>query len=374
MKILSLTNCPLDPNLGSGKTVLSYTQGLRELGHTIDVADPKNYESFSKFRRAKKFRQAWGSWNFAKEKLRTQQYDLIEFYGDEFWLTTWYLSKLTKRSLLVAHTNGLELIAAIRESADKTHSNYLYDLFYQQTHARFSYIAFASANAFVSLCELDRQHVLKLGLYPAHRTAVVEPGLDKEYLSLPLIPKKEKRVSFMGSWISRKGVKNIITVMSKVLAQNLDLHFDVYGTGGSQDIVLASFPINLHSRIHVYPRLSKEEIANNLSKSSVFFFPSQYEGFGIALAEAMACSCAVVTTPTGFGADLNHGQEAIVCNFNDIEAMEYGIKRLLQEHDFRLKIAQQGWQRVRSLTWEANIQKLLETYEEWVKEHQKLHY
>jgi hypothetical protein len=43
MKILSLTNCPLDPNLGSGKTVLSYTQGLRELGHTIDVADPKNY-------------------------------------------------------------------------------------------------------------------------------------------------------------------------------------------------------------------------------------------------------------------------------------------------------------------------------------------
>jgi hypothetical protein len=28
----------------------------------------------------------------------------------------------------------------------------------------------------------------------------------------------------------------------------------------------------------------------------------------------------------------------------------------------------------RSLTWEANIQKLLETYEEWVKEHQKLHH
>ncbi|MFM6496326.1 MAG: glycosyltransferase family 4 protein [Dolichospermum sp.] len=374
MHCLSFTNCPVDPKLGSGKTVFNYTNGLRNLGHSIDVAEPKNYESYPYFRRAKKFRQAWGAWNFAKEKLRTQQYDLIEFYGDEFWLTTWYLSKLTKRPLLVAHTNGLELIAAIRESADKTHSNYLYDLFRQQTHARFSHIAFASADAFVSLCELDRQHVLKLGLYPAHRTAVVEPGLDKEYLFLPFIPEKEKRVGFMGSWISRKGVKNIITVMSKILAQNLDLHFDVYGTGGAQDSVLDSFQNNLHSRIHVYPRLSNKEIARNLSKSSVFFFPSQYEGFGIALAEAMACSCAVVTTPTGFGADLNHGQEAIVCNFNDIEAMEYGIKRLLQEHDFRLKIAQQGWQRVRSLTWEANIKKLSETYEEWVKEHQKMHH
>jgi glycosyltransferase involved in cell wall biosynthesis len=175
----------------------------------------------------------------------------------------------------------------------------------------------------------------------------------------------------MGSWISRKGIKNIITVMSKLLAQNLDLHFDVYGTGGAQDIVLASFPINLHSRIHVYPRLSNEEIAHNLSKSAVFFFPSQYEGFGIALAEAMACSCAVVTTPTGFGADLNHGHEALIYDFNDTEAMEYGVERLLQEQDFRLKIAQQGWQRVRSLCWETNIRKLSEIYSEWVGEHQK---
>jgi hypothetical protein len=28
----------------------------------------------------------------------------------------------------------------------------------------------------------------------------------------------------------------------------------------------------------------------------------------------------------------------------------------------------------RSLTWEAIIKKLSETYEEWVKEHQKLHH
>ena len=87
----------------------------------------------------------------------------------------------------------------------------------------------------------------------------------------------------------------------------------------------------------------------------------------------MACSCAVITTPTGFGSDLNHEQEAIICNFNDTEAMEYGVKRLLQEHDFRLKIAYQGWQRVRSLCWESNIRKLSEIYGEWVKEHQKLH-
>lgn len=44
MRILSLTNCPLDPKSGSGKTVLMYSQGLRNLGQFVDVAEPKDYE------------------------------------------------------------------------------------------------------------------------------------------------------------------------------------------------------------------------------------------------------------------------------------------------------------------------------------------
>ena len=110
MRILSLTNCPLDPKSGSGKTVLMYSKGLQNLGHSVDVAEPKDYETWHGIGRAKKFRQAWGAWNFVKQKLRITQYGVIEFYGDEFWLATWQLSKLPKRPLLVAHTNGLELI------------------------------------------------------------------------------------------------------------------------------------------------------------------------------------------------------------------------------------------------------------------------
>ncbi|MTJ53682.1 glycosyltransferase family 4 protein [Anabaena sp. UHCC 0253] len=374
MNILSFTNCPLDLKLGSGKAVIKYSQGLQSVGHSVDVVEPKEYEPWVKFRRATKFRQAWGAWNFAQKTLQPEQLDLVEFYGDEFWLTTSHLSKLAKRPLLVAHTNGLELLATIRERSDNPYSNYLYNLFAKQTHDRFSRKAFSCSDAFVAICEADRRHVLELGLYPVHRTTVVPHGLDQEYLSLPFIPNKQKRVAFTGTWISRKGVKNIITVMSKLLIENTDLHFDIYGTGGLKDTVLSSFPVNLHDRIHVYPYLSDEEIANGLSKCAVFFFPSQYEGFGFALAEAMACSCAVVTTPTGFGAELHHEQEGMICNFNDTEAMELSIKKLLEDDDLRIKIAQQGWQKVRSLTWKSSIKKLSETYEEWVKEHQKLHY
>lgn len=371
MQILSLTNCPLDPNLGSGKTVLTYSQGLRSLGHSVDVFEPKDYETGYGLGRAKKFRQAWGAWSLVKQKLQATPYDLIEFYGDEFWLATWQLSKRLKRPWLVAHTNGLELLDQERSSAYKPQSNSLSNWFTKQTHARFSQMAFAHADAFVSLCELDRQYVLNLGLYPVERTTVVEPGLDQEYLSQPLTSQKAERVAFTGTWSPRKGIDTLSAVMTKVLTQHQHLYFDIYGTGGAQDTVLTWFPAEFHSRIVVHPRLSNQEIAEGLAKAKVFFFPSEYEGFGIALAEAMACSCAVVTTPTGFGAELAHDQEALVCDFNDIGAMEQAVLQLLRDDELRSKIADGGWKRVRSLNWEANIQKLETIYCRWIEEHQK---
>ncbi len=366
MKILSLTNCPLDPTLGSGKTVLKYSQGLRSLKHTVDVFEPKDYESWYGLGRAKKFRQAWGSWIFVKQKLLAEQYDVIEFYGDEFWLATWQLANLPKRPLLVAHTNGLELLNRERAKIYNTSHNHLRNLLTEQTHDRFSRMAFAHTDAFVSLCKLDRQYVLDLGLYPEERTTVVEPGLDREYISVPFSAQRQERIAFTGSWTPRKGVSNLCAVVSKVLAQNSELNFDLYGTGVARSAVLSCFSTELHSRIVVHPRLSSQEIANGLAQAKVFFFPSQYEGFGMALAEAMACGCAAVTTRTGFGAELCDEQEVLLCDFDDLEAMEKAILLLLQDEHLRVRIAYRGWKRVRSLTWEANIERLAAVYKQWL--------
>ena len=118
----------------------------------------------------------------------------------------------------------------------------------------------------------------------------------------------------------------------------------------------------------MYGRLSNEQLAEAMARAKVFFFPSQYEGFGMALGEAMACSCAAVTTKTGFGAELRGGVEALLCGFDDVEAMKSSVLRLLSDEQERLSIARAGWERVRALRWDSNIRKLEATYEGWCSE------
>jgi glycosyltransferase involved in cell wall biosynthesis len=371
MQILSVTNCPLDPKLGSGKTVLMFTQGLRELGHKVDVLEPKEYEVLGWVRRGIKFRQAWGAWQAVQTKLRQKKYDLIEFYGDEFWLSCAYLKRQKSRPFLVAHTNGLELLASARAQVYNpaiTNSARLHYWLAKQTHQRFSRLAFASTDAFVSLSRLDCEFVLTKALYQPERTAIVAPGIDSEYLQKTFEPAKENRIAFTGSWILRKGIDNLVRVAQNLLKRYPTLELDIFGANVSTDMVLEAFEKIFHQRIKIYPRLANSEIAEKLCRAKVFFFPTRYEGFGIALAEAMACGCAVVTTPTGFGAELNNGAEGLIHPFEDLINMEQSISRLLDDEHYRTKIAFAGYQRVQSLVWESSIRQLETLYQNWLNE------
>jgi len=118
-------------------------------------------------------------------------------------------------------------------------------------------------------------------LYPYDRTAVVELGLDPEYLAIPFARERQHRVVYLGSWTPRKGLGQLCTVMSNVLAKDPNLHFDLYGTHAPPEVVISGFPAAVREQMTIHPRLSNQDVAKGLARAKVFFFPSQYEGFGM---------------------------------------------------------------------------------------------
>jgi glycosyltransferase involved in cell wall biosynthesis len=340
------------------------------LGHQVDIFEPRDFEYGYGARRAIRFRQALGGLGFIRSRLRERHYDMIEFFGGEFGLASKLLARERPRPLIVAHTDGFELLASERElhfaPPASALAGRLRRWYRRQTHDRLSRAAFAFADAAVAGCELDRSRIVELGLRPRERTVVISPGIDDEYGSATAQDPRQQRVAFTGSWIARKGVRHVVGVMSELMGSKPDLHLDLYGTFVSADRVLAEFPACVRDRVAVQESYAQN--AAGLSKAKVFFFPTQYEGFGMALAEAMACGCAPVTTPTGFGAELRHGEEALLCDFDDTGAMRKAILALLDDERLRGRIARAASQRARSLRWEAQVRRLEATYSAWLLE------
>jgi glycosyltransferase involved in cell wall biosynthesis len=368
VRVLTLTNCPLDPRLGSGKTVIAFSAGLRAAGCTVDVLTPDDFEPYQvRTGRAAKFRRAWYAWRAVPPRL-AQSYDLIEFYGDEFWAVARQLRRAHSRPVLVAHTNGLELLAHARDATHRPPGR-LRRWFDGLTHLRFSRIWLRSVDALVCLCEEDSRWAVAGGHVAADRAAVVEPGLDAEYLAgeVTAASTRGPRVAYSGSWIDRKGIDVLALAMANVLAARPKAHFDIFGAARSPpECIRAAFPEAVRARVTIHPGLSNRALAEGLGQAAIFVFPSRYEGYGLALAEAMARGCAAVTTPTGLGAGLADGQEAWVVGFDDAAALTSAVLQLLDNPTLCDRLAAGGRRRVAGLNWNAAGARLAALYESLV--------
>lgn len=374
MNILAFSNCPLDPVLGSGRTRQAWRDGLRARGHQVEVVDSLELLGTDHRRPAgRRRRLAWRAWR-RLQAMDLAGVDLIEFYGAEFVLPTWLLSRRPRgcRPLLVAHTDGFEPLATRSQRrpavpwATRVRG---------QVVRRLDALAFARADGFIAGCEADRDCALELGLCTPARTAVIPVGLDEPFLAAVNAAgaggdgaARGQEIAFLGTWIPRKGIATLVNVMDALLAARPDLRLTLLGTGGEGFGARDAFAPAVRSRVTVAPRMGVEDLAARLCRAGIFFFPSRYEGFGLALGEAMACGCAVVTTPTGFGAELRDGEEALICPFDDAVAMRAAVERLLDDAALRSRLAAAGRARANSLRWAESVRRLEAVYEGWVAE------
>lgn len=372
MRIACLTNTPLDPSLGSGKTVLAWSEGLRRLGHEVDVMAPDSFYRPWPGEKAKRLKMRIDPLRLMPQLL-SGRYELVESYGAEFGPLTSRLARRSraKRPFLVAHTNGLELLAdaaqarepdAVEEAALKR----LARRFLQPWIRRADLSAFRQVDAFAAICQRDLEHVVAHKIQPPERCAVVEPGIDEPFLRAHWDRPKAHRLVSLGTWTPRKDPLTLLSVASRIMEDDSGVEFHVLGAGGARGHLLNHLPPAFHARTVIHPVLTQSEMVDILSQSKVFLFPSLYEGFGMAITESMACGCAVVVTPTGFGASIKNGEDGVVCGFRDVAAMAAAVNQLLHDDAGRFRLAAKGRERVSRLGWSEQVRKLETVYHRWL--------
>lgn len=92
-----------------------------------------------------------------------------------------------------------------------------------------------------------------------------------------------------------------------------------------------------------------------------FAYASLYEGFGLPVAEAMACGTPVLTSDCSSMPEVTAGA-ALLVNPLDVDAIAIGLQRGLEDEPWRHAARQRGLARAAELTWDRTVAATLAVY------------
>ena len=367
MRILSLSNCPLDEHTGSGYVALGYARGLRERGHEVELLGPAEFEPLRRLGRGTSYRQAIGMTTASLRCLAAADYDVVEFWGGEAWLAISLLARLPRRRfLVVARSNGLETHCVELLAGGKANGELdLRKSWYHLDTSRLMATGFRRADALVTVAEFDRQYGIREGYAPPARLLAIDNPLPDDFLGLKVDPQREPLIGYCGSWIPRKGVGLIARDLPPLLREFPAWRLILAGVGERFDPA-RHFPPDLLPRIEVAPFLERSRLRTLYQRLAIAILPSHYESFGLVAAEAMACGCALVASRVGFAAGLRDGEEAVLLPLTASPALYGAVRRLILDEPLRRSVAMSGHRRVQGLRWRSAAARLEATYQEWL--------
>jgi glycosyltransferase involved in cell wall biosynthesis len=152
---------------------------------------------------------------------------------------------------------------------------------------------------------------------------------------------------FVGSRVQNKNYKNA-SLFFDALKTMGELDFDVLCVGGEKSVPTASTDSQGHTIIQV--DLHDEKLAQAYSGAAALVYPSLYEGFGLPVAEAMACQCPVISTSHGSLPEVT-GDAALKISGSSVPEMVEAL-RTVRDPAVRSRLIAQGTEQASQFRWE----------------------
>lgn len=182
-----------------------------------------------------------------------------------------------------------------------------------------------------------------LGVEPA-RVRVVIPGTAPAPLATGSIkPSDGLSLLCVATVTPRKGHLVLIEALAGLQDRVWTLHCigsttrDKAASQALRDAVQAH---GLQSRVVLHGEVSAADLARQYALADVFVLPSFHEGYGMALAEALARGLPVVSSQAGAIADTVPADAGVLLPPGDVQAWREAMARLLDEPAWRHQLAQ----------------------------------
>jgi glycosyltransferase involved in cell wall biosynthesis len=200
--------------------------------------------------------------------------------------------------------------------------------------------------------EPDRVRVVPWG------ASTARPGPSQVEAARAHLGLRGPTVVYLGTLEPRKGLRTLARAMCSLGRAEVTLV--LVGPSGWGDAVgseLAGVPGPVLATGFVEPDLLPAVLAG----ASVFAYPSEAEGFGLPVLEAMAAGAPVVTTAGGATAEVAGGAALTVAP-GDHEALAEALAGVLDDDELADRLRSDGRRRAGELTWEHTAAGYLQAY------------
>lgn len=341
------------PN-GGFKVVYEYANRLFEIGHKVNLIHP-NIVEYAKDLNGSKGR--FSNIKFLIRKIRKKNYTGYWFPIDRniknFFVPTLAEKYIPKSDIIVA-TGWQSAKPVMSLSASKGIKFY-----------------------FIQSLETwagPEEEVIESWKYPMHKIVIskwlldyaysinetadyVPNGLDYSMFNMDEKPEKRnnKSILMLVSNNKVKGTEFGLKVLNEIKTICPEVELLLFGADYFEK------PLPEGAKFYLNP--SQKALRRLYNKSSIFLSPSLIEGFPLPPAESMMCGSALVASDIGghkeYAVD---GKNSLLFPPMDINGASQAIRRLIEDNNMRISLANQGYIDIQKYNWNDSVCKLSDIF------------
>lgn len=353
---------------GMTRTMELTTKHLQEMGFEVDSL----YEEDIPSRVSQRMRRFTGPWEAAMEVKRHiavhGRYDLIEVHEPLAVGFGLRLKKPRYQHKLIAFSYGIEdrgRRIMLDYGASHGVKARLKSRLLAMLQAKISYMGLPWCDHIVTSNREDANYLLDRGTFRPDQITVHHSGVDQNLLTRgQSVSGPRGDVLFMGLWIERKGILDMVPAIVEFLRANPHRRFTAAGCMIPEENVIRSFPEDVRSRITVKSKIeSDEDLCRLYETHGTLVLPSFYEGQPLVLIEAAAFGMAIITTATcGMLDFVEHEKNGLLIPVGSTPAILDGLKRYENSPETAWSHGQEARRKALTHTWRLSAENLARSY------------
>jgi glycosyltransferase involved in cell wall biosynthesis len=374
MNILLTIHAHMDPNSGAPGITWQLGHSYEAEGHEVSYLSYDDMPTRVPRRLVPVFFPQLMAWR-VRSLMARGRLDVIDASsGDAWFWATRFRKKGAANPLLATRSHGLEHAAdrELRQEAERgnVELSWKYPLYYggfrlwevAQSLRRSDLTLFSNRS--------DLEYAVEHLNVSRTKATVVSNGIPVSFRNLPLESLAERgsqpiRIAQIGTYIPRKGVEYGARALNRLLRRHSSVTVTFLGTQVPAEDVLDDFAPDVREQITVVPQFQREHLPRLVAHHQIKLFPTKFEGFSVALVEAMACGLAPVTTATPGPMEIvRNGVNGILVPPRDSEALESALELLVGDPTLLDRLRRAAHKTAQSYSWEQIARDTLTLYRE----------